>query len=365
MTYVFLSYVNTPAFRQPEDWIKRIRGYFGVLEALSDQHTVISIEQIDHTGEYRANGVTSYFLNYGPKTQRFPFGLHRFVRRLRPDVVVVHGLGYPFQVYLLRLTLGPRVRILLQAHADKIPSGRLKRGLQLLADRSTDAYLFTSRVMAEDWVSEGLISGGDKIRELMVGSSVLLRIPREMARQKTGCMGTPVFVWAGRLDNNKDPLTLLEGFLRFSETNPGARLYMIYQTEEQLLLIQSMLEYVGTKAVVLVGKVAHEDMGYWFSAADFVISTSHAEAFGLAVVEAMSCGCIPILTSIPSYRKITGEGRCGVLFQPGDVAGLQQALQQSVKLDLTEAQRKVVLQYAEQLSFQAIAGQLDQIVNSL
>src|ERR1700753_1532008 len=100
MTYVFFSYVNTPAFKRPEDWIKRIRGYYGVLEALSARHTVISIEQIDYRGEYRSGGVISHFLNYGSNPRRFPFRLHRFVRRLKPDVVVVHSLGYPLQVFL-------------------------------------------------------------------------------------------------------------------------------------------------------------------------------------------------------------------------------------------------------------------------
>jgi glycosyltransferase involved in cell wall biosynthesis len=363
MNYVFLSYVNTPAFKRPEDWIKRIRGYFGVLEALSAQHTVISIEQIDHSGEYRAGGVVSYFLNYGPRIQRFPWALHRFVRRLKPDIVVVHGLRFPLQVILLRLALGGRARIVLQAHADKLPAG-WRKSLQRWADRSTNAYLFTSRVMGEEWVGKGLIRRDEKIRELMVGSSVLSGIPREAARHKTGVVGNPVFVWAGRLDSNKDPFTLLEAFLGFAERHPEARLYMIYQTEEWLPEIRTLLEKAGTTAVVLAGKVDHVEMGYWFSAADFVISTSRAEAFGLAVVEAMSCGCIPVITSIPSHQKITG-GRCGLLFAPGDVPGLQKAMEQAVGLDLEEERRKVSRQFSEQLSFSAIAEQLAQIGDSL
>ncbi len=365
MRFISLSYVNTPEFKEPEAWIKRIRGYFGVLETLSRQHMVISIEQIDYEGQYLYNGVTSYFLKYGKQELRFPVRLHRFVRRLRPDIVIVHGLIFPLQVIQLRMALGRKVRIVLQGHADKPPRG-WRKGLQRLADRCTDAYLFTSHVMAREWLERGLIRGEQKIRELMVTSSVLTRVSREEARQRTGCTGAPVFVWAGRLNKNKDPFTLVEAFSTFVKDCPQARLYMIYQTEELHSELQAWLaKNPLSGAMVLVGKVKHEDMVYWLSAADFVVSTSLAEAFGLAVVEAMSCGCIPIVSDIPSYRKITDEGRCGLLFEAGNVQALAKALQQGVSLDLREERRKVSQQFAENLSFQAIADRLGQIGSSL
>jgi len=365
MRFLFLSYINTPEFKRPEDWIKRIRPFFAVVEALGERHTVISIEQIDFKGKYRFNGVNTYFLNYGPKTVRFPLRMHRFVRGLEPDVVIVHGLHFPLQVILLRLALGRRTRILLQSHADRPPAG-WRKAAQWLADRCTDAYLFTSRVMAGEWIEKGLIRSEQKIRELMVGSSVLPRKDRDTARKRTGCTGDPIFVWAGRLNDNKDPITLTAAFLAFAKTRPGARLYMIYHTSEMLAEIKALVDTSPcSNSIVLVGKVGHDEMSYWFSAADFVISTSHAEAFGLAVVEAMSCGCIPIITDIPSYRKITGEGRCGLLFEPGNAEALAGALSTAITLDRQEEQQKVADQFAEQLSFRAIADRLYQIGNSM
>jgi glycosyltransferase involved in cell wall biosynthesis len=365
MKFIFLSYVSTREFRRPEDWIKRIGGYYGVLEALSRRHTVISIEQIGYEGRHNFNGVTSYFFNHSRHGLRFPFRLHRFVRRLAPDIVVVHGLHFPAQVILLRLALGRRVYILVQSHADKPPRG-LKKVLQKWADRGTNAYLFTSKVMAGEWIDAGLIRSEDKIRELMVASSVLKKIGREDALARTGVRGDPVFVWAGRLDENKDPFTLITAFLNFASDLPQARLYMIYQGDELLPQVYAQLAKSPYRdAVVLVGKVAHEEMAWWFSAADFVVSTSHAEAFGLAVAEAMSCGCIPIVTDIPSYRKITADGNCGLLFGTGDPVDLLRAMSRAILMDQRQQQKKVALHFAENLSFTAIAGQLDRIGVSL
>ena len=39
----------------------------------------------------------------------------------------------------------------------------------------------------------------------------------------------------------------------------------------------------------------------------FYVQTSEYESFGLAVMEAVSCGCIPILTDIPVFREVFGS----------------------------------------------------------
>ena len=54
--------------------------------------------------------------------------------------------------------------------------------------------------------------------------------------------------------------------------------------------------------VHLVGKRSHDELESWFSAADYYISSSHREGGSYALTEAMACGCIPIVTSIPSSR---------------------------------------------------------------
>jgi len=53
------------------------------------------------------------------------------------------------------------------------------------------------------------------------------------------------------------------------------------------------------KAVSLKGKIDNDELSAWYSAADFYISGSHSEGGSYALLEAMACGCIPIVTSIP------------------------------------------------------------------
>ena len=146
MHIVFLSYDYTPVFDQPLDWLYRIRAYTGILEALSQYATVTSIERIDYEGTLLQEGVDYHFLNATRRELRFPWKLHRYVCTLKPDIVFVHGLHFPFQILQLRMQLPHGVRIIAQHHAER-PGGRIRRFLQQMADPFIDAYLFTALEM--------------------------------------------------------------------------------------------------------------------------------------------------------------------------------------------------------------------------
>jgi len=76
--------------------------------------------------------------------------------------------------------------------------------------------------------------------------------------------------------------------------------------------------------VTVAGPVPHGDIAAWLSAADLYLSTSRHEGSGYALIEAMACGCPPVVTDLPSHAAIAGaEGR---RFPVGDAAALADAL---------------------------------------
>lgn len=366
MKFVFLSYINTPEFTMPGDWIRRIRIYTGVLESLSSQHTVVSIEQINYEGEFPFNGVQYHFLNFGNRKSHFPFRLNGYVKKLAPDVVLVHSMNFPLQVIQLRLKLGRKTKIIVQNHAEKPRTG-YKKLLQKAADRVIDSYLFTSKEMGNEWVIKGIIKRPQKVNEVMEASSVFAPMDRISATRHTNVKGDPVFLWVGRLDRNKDPLTVIKSFLKFVSSFPAARLYMVFHTTELLSEIESLLgqQNVHKDPVVLAGRKSHEEMSYWYNSADFILSGSHYEGSGVAVCEAMSCGCIPIITNILSFKKMTGEGKCGLLYEPGNEQALLSALRHSMRLNIKEERKKVLQQFREALSFEAISRKIHRVAESL
>src|SRR5207302_5467774 len=99
--------------------------------------------------------------------------------------------------------------------------------------------------------------------------------------------------------------------------------------------------------------------------ADFYISASHEESCGYALLEAMACGCIPVVTSIPSFKKNTGDGKFGFLFPPGEPDELLKILSNLKNINLKEFSEDVTRYFKTNLSFENIADTLYHLCETL
>src|SRR5579872_4380692 len=143
MVFVSVTYYSSMNFDSPEAWFQRTEAYTGILQSLSKENTVINMKRINYEGNVVHKGIDYRFLSIGKRDTYFPFTLNRYIKNLKPDVVLVQGLHVPLQVILLRMILGKKVRIIAQNHAEKPLSG-IKKYIQRWADRCIDAYLFAS-----------------------------------------------------------------------------------------------------------------------------------------------------------------------------------------------------------------------------
>lgn len=363
MRLIFTSYINSPDYDQPEAWLKRIEAYTGILQSLSYDHTVIGIERINYEGEYEQQGVHYFFIRLKSKIVRFPFRMHRLIKRLKPDVVFINGFIFPLQIIQLRLKLGWGVKIIVLHRAEK-PFKGIKRYLQKLADKCVDAYLFASSEFGNEWTRN---LSARKIHEVIQASSVFQVMDKALAKSITNADGYPVFLWVGRLDTNKDPITVITAFLKFLKDQPTARLYMIYHGDDLLPKLKDVISSnkKATDAIRLVGQTSHQQMQEWYNSSHFIISGSHYEGGGTSVSEAMSCGCIPVVTNIPSFRKITGPGKCGFLYEPGNADDLLSTLIKTNEMSIEIERKKTLEQFNQELSFEAIAKKITKVINSI
>jgi len=221
MKIISTSYTNTVQFTDPVAWLQRINFYTGILEELAKKHQVESIEQINYSGVLEQDGVKYHFLNFKKRKSYFPLQLHAYVKKLQPDIVFINGLIFPIQVIQLRLKLGVTVKIILLHRGEK-PHRGIKRLLQKLADKCIDAYLFTSAEFGKDWTQHGNIGNQNKIHEVIQASSVFYPQEKTLARSAAGVDNSPAFLWVGRLDANKDPLTVVKAFIQFARFQPAA-----------------------------------------------------------------------------------------------------------------------------------------------
>lgn len=362
MRLVFTSYASAPSYTDPMQWLQRIEGYTGILESLAATHEVISIERTGYEGEISHKGVRYYFLRQKVKTKLFPFRIHRLVRRLRPDAVFINGFIFPFQLLQLRASIGPKIPVLIINRSEK-PGTGYRKWLQRAADRLVSAYLFPSLEAGMQWVEKGIIKHEHKLYEVFHGSSVFTAGDKTEAREKLDIQAPLVCLWVGRLNANKDPLTALRAFQLFCRERKGALLCMIYQENDLLQEITTFIAENNLAASVkLIGPVPHRELETWYRAADFFITASHYEGGGIALCEAMSCGAIPVVTAIDSFRVLTGNGACGFLFNAGDPLSMLDALQRAAGSNIPEWREKVLSKYRKDFSFDAIARSIDQLL---
>ena len=111
------------------------------------------------------------------------------------------------------------------------------------------------------------------------------------------------------------------------------------------------------RRVRLAGYVTHEELPYWYAAADLFVYPSLFEGFGLPPLEAMACGVPVIASGVSSLPEAVGDA--AVLVDPTDAQaiaeGMAEVLQSS---SLADSLRTRGFQRARQFDWRVAAGQI-------
>ena len=324
----------------------------GFAEFIKDKVDIQFVKHLNYEGKETINDIKYTFFKSRNRFWYIPFKTHRYIKQQQPDIVIVEGLIFPLQLIMLKLKLGKNVKIIAQHHGEK-PFAGIKRVFQKFADQFISAYLFTSIGNVAAWINYNIIKDVSKCKEVLEASTYFNRQDKINSKVSLGINGTNNFLWVGSLDKNKDPFTLLRAFDKYINHAPAAKLYMIYQDESLLREVRQIIEISPflKNTVNLIGKINHEQLPYWFSAADFYISCSFKEGSGYALLEAMACGCIPVITNIPSFKKMTLNGKVGFLYPAGNADVLLTTLQQLSVVNIEEQSAAVEKYFHENCSF--------------
>lgn len=282
------------------------------------------------------------------------------VVRARPDLVHVNGLMFPATTCELRAALGPHVPIVLQDHSGALPrrlpwpASRAGRERWRRAFRMATACTFTARQLAERWHAAGL-PDDLPILEMPEASTEMAPIDRREAASRHGIAGSPVILWVGRLEANKDPMTVLDALDRALPDMAEARVAMIgagpFESSIRARVARTPLL---TARVSMVGPVPHDRVHEYYSAADLFVSGSHHEGSGYALIEALACGVTPCVTDIPAFRALAGPvGRC---WRAGDAKAAAAALLATARASDPTARERVLAHFHEHLHWDRIAA---------
>lgn len=357
-----VSYFYDAQLKTPDDYFNTYRTIVGWGEALVRAGARVTIFQRFHRNvQQKRHGVLYIFQQDNfPSALRWwhiPRTMQQAVVAAKPDVVHVHSLLYPLATRQLRQSLPRSIPVVVQHHAERPPKNG--RGwLNRFAFRQIDGLIVAAEAHAKAWKDIGQVPLRVPVAAIMEGSTRFAVEDRAIARAQTGMRGSPVFLWVGRLNANKDPMTVLSGFAQLRKKWPEAQLHMIFHDDELRPLMEHFIDRAGLDRVVsLLGSRPYSTLTSYYNSADYFVLGSHYEGSGYSVCEALACGAVPIVTDIPTFRMMTDGGRIGGLWQPGNADSFGQCAE-TVLAKRWETQSQLARDFFEaHLSFDAIASQ--------
>jgi glycosyltransferase involved in cell wall biosynthesis len=252
------------------------------------------------------------------------------VKDSRPDVVHVHGLGW--SRLLLRLR-GVGAPIVLQHHGELPFTGRTRIAHRLVRGRVA-AYLFTGagHGQAQPWVDAGVIRRDARLCEVLEAAALW----EPSAEPAVALEGDPAVLWVGRLIVGKDPITALEAVAHAAGEVPGLHLHLLATDRALESAVRARLDADPRLAahVHVHDPVPAAEMERWYRGAAVYLSTSHHEGSGYSLIEALTCGCAPVVSAIPPHLAILEAAAAPAVgtFPPGDATTASAALVQVARL---------------------------------
>ncbi len=180
---------------------------------------------------------------------------------------------------------------------------------------------------------------------------------------------SPQNIWIGsisRLDPRKHFDLLLKGFSLLKEEVKGIHFLLVGDGPEREGLINITKELGIEKEVTFTGEIPMANT--WLKALDIFCFTSADEGLPNVIMEAAAAG-LPIVTwRLPFYEELLENRKTALLVEPGDVAGLKNALLELIQSpelrdQLGQAARRHVLEgFSTERYIQQMTGVYQEIL---
>ena len=285
--------------------------------------------------------------------------------RVSPRIDIVHLHGFSRKSILIALLsrlLGKRVVITMHTAGQDDPEGVRRLGrVAYWTYRHADRIVAISPMMAEHYraalpadrlavVPNGLDT--DRFRPATVTERADLR------RECGAPLDLPWILFVGFFSRDKRPQLLYEAWTALRERHGvTTALVCVGVTDSPYFEVDASLAS-EMRADAHARGVEHllrftgevKDVERYYRAADVFVMPSIREAFGMALIEAMSSGVPVIATRIPGVTDdIVSDGRTGLLVPPDNAVALTSALQTLLSGPTaamrTEARNSVVARY--------------------
>ena len=187
----------------------------------------------------------------------------------------------------------------------------------------------------------------------------------------------PTLIYFGRWSINKGLLETLDVLAALCLQQPDTHWQLIIAGREYDLnadAIRAHADRMGiAERILIFPGPSNEDLRALIARASYFICMSRHEGFGIAPIEAMSAGLIPILSAIPPFRHLVNSTGIGLLLDTDKPPAQAQQIAQLHALQVQQAnsgpdRRKAARRAAAPYSWQGVGAsyvqQYDQVMES-
>jgi glycosyltransferase involved in cell wall biosynthesis len=246
------------------------------------------------------------------RANRFLFNLRLVKLARRVDLVHIHSSKLALSVLIAKWL---KMRVVYHLHELPRRPGVLLKKAMLAAD----CVVFCSETCEEHFASLPAKQKRTIVNAVTPGDAP------PVAHDDSGRK----VVMVGSINKNKGQDLVLQAFARLR--NREAELWLYGTTGLSAHKYVSDLKRFA-KVHGLSGRVFFpgptSDVFSVFAGAALVVHTSWTESFGMALVEAMSCGVPVVAHKLEGMREVVEDGVSGFLVEPGDVDGLAARIDQ-------------------------------------
>jgi glycosyltransferase involved in cell wall biosynthesis len=252
----------------------------------------------------------------------------------------------------------------------------------------------------EEEALRSLVSPEGRIEVIPAGTDVenFHSIPKLEARAKLGFKPNEAIVlYVGRFDPRKGIETLARAISLLKAkaeqqreqlvssngnglhapsviSNPPMRLVIVGGSEEgqadgwERERIGKLVQELGIAAqTTFAGRVGHDLLPFYYTAADVCAIPSHYEPFGLVAIEAMACGTPVVAADVGGLKFTVVPEETGLLVPPLDVEGFAVAIERVLSDELwaRKMRRQAPLRVQQNFSWTSVAARLSDLYRRL
>ena len=228
----------------------------------------------------------------------------------RQHIELVHAFDVPADLFAVpAATLFRATAVLSSQRASRALTPGATRHLLRVTDRLAHAIVVNSQAVARELTAEDgvpaskirlVYNGVDTARFQRAGERVELPLPEDGVVVGIVCALRP----------EKGLNLLMEAFAKIRPAHPSARLVIVGSGP--------MLDQLRSASCTACHfEPAAKDVAPWLRAMDVFVLPSLSEALSNSLMEAMACGCCPVVSDVGGNPELVTDGVTGLLFPSG------------------------------------------------